>query len=173
MLRSPDPPLYPDEAEIARRVLGDRAREWPGEVVILEREGLLKIDPLMGGRFWPPYRNFSSIATVLQRNRLTARRCPQIAACASFPLRRTGSPTLIARKRKPLVVSGEIVQLDAPGLNVFERRGRVELYWKPNAEARKRRYVPRSVPLHFDLSTAASRLELERRCRVLTSELLA
>jgi hypothetical protein len=44
----------------------------------------------------------------------------------------------MARKRKPLAVSGEIVQLDAPGLNVFERRGRVELYWKPNAEAHKR-----------------------------------
>jgi hypothetical protein len=46
----------------------------------------------------------------------------------------------MARKRKPLVVNGVTVELDAPGLNVFERRGRVELYWKPNAEARKRGY---------------------------------
>jgi hypothetical protein len=66
----------------------------------------------------------------------------------------------MARKRKPLVVNGVTVELDAPGLNVFERRGRVELYWKPNAEARKRGYVPRSVRLHFDLSTATGRLDL-------------
>jgi hypothetical protein len=48
-----DLPLYPDEAEIARRVLGNRACEWPGKALILERDGLPKIDPLMGGRFWP------------------------------------------------------------------------------------------------------------------------
>src|ERR1700751_5836587 len=58
MLRSPYPPLYPDEAEIARRVLGDRAREWPGKAAVLERDGLPKIDPLMGGRFWPAVRQW-------------------------------------------------------------------------------------------------------------------
>jgi hypothetical protein len=45
--------LYPDEAEIAHRVLGARSREWAGKAAILEREGMPKIDPLMGGRFWP------------------------------------------------------------------------------------------------------------------------
>jgi hypothetical protein len=79
----------------------------------------------------------------------------------------------MARKRKPLVVNGEIVQLDAPGLHVFERRGRVEFYWKANPTARKRGYVPRSVRLHYDLSTVAGRHELEHRCRVLTAEMLA
>src|SRR6516225_3788491 len=58
MLPSPAPPFYPDEAEIARRVLGDRAREWPGKVAVLERDGLPKIDPLMGGRFWPAVQQF-------------------------------------------------------------------------------------------------------------------
>jgi hypothetical protein len=58
MLRSPDPPLYPDETEIARRVLGERAREWPGMAAVLEREGLPKIDRLMGGRFWPAVQQF-------------------------------------------------------------------------------------------------------------------
>jgi hypothetical protein len=56
MSRSTDAPLYPDEAEIARRVLGERAQEWPGKVTVLERDGLPKIDPLMGGRFWPAVR---------------------------------------------------------------------------------------------------------------------
>lgn len=50
MLQWIDPPLYPDEAEIAQRVLGRRAREWPSKAIILEREGLPKIDPLMGDR---------------------------------------------------------------------------------------------------------------------------
>jgi hypothetical protein len=45
--------LYPDEAEIARRVLGARSREWAAKAIVLERDGLPKIDPLMGGRFWP------------------------------------------------------------------------------------------------------------------------
>jgi hypothetical protein len=79
----------------------------------------------------------------------------------------------MVRKRAPLVVSGETVELAAPGLNAFERRGRLELYWKPNAEARKRGYVPRSVRLHFDLATIAGRVDLEHRCRVLNSEMFA
>jgi hypothetical protein len=57
-MRSTDAPLYPGEAEIARRVLGERAREWPGKAAVLEREGLPKIDPLMGGRFWPAVRQW-------------------------------------------------------------------------------------------------------------------
>jgi hypothetical protein len=58
MSRSTDPPLYPDEAEIARRVLGERAKEWPGKAAVLERDGLPKIDALMGGRFWPAVRQW-------------------------------------------------------------------------------------------------------------------
>src|SRR5260370_33572649 len=45
--------LYPSEAMLARRGLGDRARDWPAKAVLLEREGMPKIAPLMGGRFWP------------------------------------------------------------------------------------------------------------------------
>ena len=79
----------------------------------------------------------------------------------------------MVRKRKPLVVSGEIVQLDAPGLHVFERRGRVEFYCKANPTARKHGYIPRTVRLHYNLSTITGRLELEHRCRVLTAEMFA
>jgi hypothetical protein len=53
-----EPPLYADEDEIARRVLGARAREWSGKAAVLERDGLPKIDPLMGGRFWPAVRQW-------------------------------------------------------------------------------------------------------------------
>ena len=47
-------PLYPTEAQIARAVLGDRAKDWPRIAKTLEDiEGLPKINVLMGGRFWP------------------------------------------------------------------------------------------------------------------------
>jgi hypothetical protein len=142
-------------------------------VAVLERDGLPKIDPLMGGRFWPPVQQF-----FLDRHGVAAQPshggcCPQKAACASFHLRLTGSLISMVRKRKPLVVGGEIVQLDAPGLHVFDRRGRVEFYWKANPTARKHGYIPRTVRLHYDLSTIAGRLELEHRCRVLTAEMFA
>jgi hypothetical protein len=51
--------LYPDEAEIARLVLGDaRAKDWDGVATVLERKGLPPIDPMMGGRYWPAVRAF-------------------------------------------------------------------------------------------------------------------
>jgi hypothetical protein len=49
MSRSTDAPLYPDEAEIARRVLGGRAQEWPGKAAVLERDGLAQ-DRSVNGR---------------------------------------------------------------------------------------------------------------------------
>jgi hypothetical protein len=62
---SADPPtlrrqgLFPCEAEIARR-LSQSEKRWRGIVRQLEREGLPKIDPLMGGRFWPAVVAFFS-----------------------------------------------------------------------------------------------------------------
>jgi len=50
--------LYPDEAELARCVLGKKSRQWPSIAAVLEREGLPKVDPLTGGRFWPAVRAF-------------------------------------------------------------------------------------------------------------------
>jgi hypothetical protein len=44
----------------------------------------------------------------------------------------------MARKRRPLVLGAEPVVLDAPGLHLFIRRGKVEQYWKASAEARRR-----------------------------------
>ena len=51
--------LYPDEAEIARLILGSkRAKAWSGLAIVLERSGLPKIDVMMGGRYWPAVRAF-------------------------------------------------------------------------------------------------------------------
>lgn len=44
--------LFPSESEIARR-LSQTPAEWNAKSAILERDGLPKVDPLMGGRFWP------------------------------------------------------------------------------------------------------------------------
>lgn len=44
--------LFPCEAEVARR-LSQTPGEWAAKAKILERDGLPKVDPLMGGRSWP------------------------------------------------------------------------------------------------------------------------
>jgi hypothetical protein len=44
--------LFPGETEIARR-LNQSPTEWRGKAAVLEREGLPRVDPLMGGRYWP------------------------------------------------------------------------------------------------------------------------
>ncbi len=49
--------LFPCEAEIARR-LSQTPSEWAARATILEREGLPRIDPLMGGRYWPAVQAF-------------------------------------------------------------------------------------------------------------------
>lgn len=47
-------PLFPCEADIARAVLGPgHVNDWKILVPSLERQGLPRIDPLFGGRYWP------------------------------------------------------------------------------------------------------------------------
>lgn len=48
---------FPAEAEIARR-LSQEPKEWAAKAIILERQGLPPIDPLMGGRYWPSVQAF-------------------------------------------------------------------------------------------------------------------
>jgi hypothetical protein len=49
----PDP-LYRTEIEVARAVLGRCSlEEWKGLAVVLEREGLPKVVPEFGRRYWP------------------------------------------------------------------------------------------------------------------------
>jgi hypothetical protein len=49
--------LFPSEAEIARR-LSQESKDWAAKAAMLEREGLPRIDPIMGGRFWPAVTAF-------------------------------------------------------------------------------------------------------------------
>ena len=49
--------LFPCEEEIARRLSQD-PKDWAAISVILEREGLPRVDPFMRGRFWPAVEGF-------------------------------------------------------------------------------------------------------------------
>ncbi len=52
-------PLYLSEASIAARILGPKAKtQWDALALIWEREGLPRIDPLTGCRYWPAVRAF-------------------------------------------------------------------------------------------------------------------
>lgn len=44
--------LFPCEAEIARRLSQD-VKAWTAKAIVLERDGMPRIDPVMGGRYWP------------------------------------------------------------------------------------------------------------------------
>lgn len=48
----PDTGLFPSEREIARRLSQDLSG-WRARATILEREGLPRVCPIMGGRYWP------------------------------------------------------------------------------------------------------------------------
>lgn len=49
--------LFPSEAEVASR-LSQTLDEWRAKAIVLERHGLPRIDPIMGGRFWPAVEAF-------------------------------------------------------------------------------------------------------------------
>jgi hypothetical protein len=44
--------LFPSEDEIARR-LSQTPSDWRARALVLERDGLPRVDPIMGGRYWP------------------------------------------------------------------------------------------------------------------------
>jgi hypothetical protein len=57
-LKQGDVSLYKAESEIAELVLGAGANRWASIAAIWEREGLPKIDPMTGMRFWPAVKSF-------------------------------------------------------------------------------------------------------------------
>lgn len=67
------PSLYLSESEIACLVLPPyKACEWPDIAAVLEREGLPRIDPIMGGRYWPAVRAWLDRRHGLQKGQVTA-----------------------------------------------------------------------------------------------------
>lgn len=74
-------PLYPSESEIAVLVLGKRAKEWSAIARFLtDKEGLPRIDPVMGGRYWPAveefFRKWQGMVPVDTANRARIRLLP-------------------------------------------------------------------------------------------------
>jgi hypothetical protein len=51
-------PLYVTDSALGALVMGERAREWPAAALVLERHGLPRNCPLMGGRYWPAVKAF-------------------------------------------------------------------------------------------------------------------
>lgn len=51
--RLEDLPLFAPDEDIALAVCGKNAGQWPSIAPLLERDGLPKIDPLIGGRYVP------------------------------------------------------------------------------------------------------------------------
>lgn len=52
-------PLYLSEAAIAQRVLGSGSKaKWIAIAAVWEREGLPRVDPVTGFRYWPAVRSF-------------------------------------------------------------------------------------------------------------------
>jgi hypothetical protein len=47
-----NPGLFPNENEVAA-MLSQDPKSWPEKAIVLERDGFPKIEPLMGGRFFP------------------------------------------------------------------------------------------------------------------------
>jgi hypothetical protein len=55
-------PLYATDEEIGEAVLGsERKREFKDLAILLERQGMPKISPLMGGRYVPAVRKFFDV----------------------------------------------------------------------------------------------------------------
>lgn len=50
--RSVSSGLFPAEDEIARK-LSKTPSEWRAVAILLERDGFPRVDPIMGGRYWP------------------------------------------------------------------------------------------------------------------------
>jgi hypothetical protein len=157
--RHPGKTLYPSEAVIARWVLGDRSTAWPAKAVLLERLGLPKIDPLMGGRFWPAVKvwflrrhglDTSAKATMPTHQRIRAVPFAPDGE-ADFDGEKAQAARRQRRDRRPR----------APGLDIREREnGTRDLYWIATVQSRKRGYLPRTVRLHYDLANPMDRREL-------------
>jgi hypothetical protein len=52
VVHSADAGLFPTEEEVARRLSQD-PKAWRAKATVLERDGLPRVHPIMGGRYWP------------------------------------------------------------------------------------------------------------------------
>ncbi len=62
-------PLYMNDDQIGKLVLGADAKSWPDIAAALEKEGLPRIDPLTGKRYYPAVRQFLDVRNNLSDNK--------------------------------------------------------------------------------------------------------
>ena len=148
--RSDSLPMYADDTEIARAILGPgRAAEWKALAVVLEREGLPPRDPLMGGRYWPGVQ----------------------AWFAKRPAPAASIIGLTAPVRRPASASDGEGSNRAPGLKW--RREHTAAYWVARADLVKKGFKPSTVRIHFDPADFSHQAKIAAKCRVLQAEMLA
>ena len=149
--RFDDLPLYADDVDIARAVLGSgHTDEWKAISVILEREGLPPRDPLMGGRYWPGVQAWFA-------------KRPAPAAPIITP------PTLGRWKTLP---SDKEDSDRAPGLSWRPRKDGKAAYWVAREDLVKKGFRPSTVRIHFDPADPFHQAKIAAKCRVLQAEML-
>lgn len=77
------------------------------------------------------------------------------------------------KKRQPMIVAGVCVEIVAPGLKFVSRGDGIDAYWVCSATARDRGFLPRTVPLHYDLDNLERVQDMARACRELQAEMRA
>jgi hypothetical protein len=137
--------LFPCEAEVARR-LSQSPTEWAAKAKILERDGLPKVDPLMGGRPWP--------------------------AVQAYFLRRYGPPPS-SQWRPTEWRTSMPSEFPTPGLKRKARKSGPDVpMWAARADLVKRGYEPKTVRLPYRLDEPEDAPLLSAACLRLQAEML-
>lgn len=74
-------------------------------------------------------------------------------------------------RRRTLIVAGQAIEIDAPGLDIREG-GTRRAYWVCPKRGRRMRFQPTILRLHFDLDSAADVERMAAQCRQLYTEML-
>ncbi len=134
--------FFTSEADLAR-MMNQTPAAWAAKVIILERQGFPKIDPIMGARYLPAVRAWWD---------------RRYGLATGLWLRLMGSRTTM-RSDYP-----------TPGLKRRRRAsGVVALYWTARSDIVRKGYTPKTVPLHYPdtpdylplISQACNRLQAE------------
>ena len=77
------------------------------------------------------------------------------------------------RRLATLVIAGQKVGLNAPGLKAMKRGGRIDLYWSSSTQAKQRGYPQKMRRIFVDLAAPSVAAEIERICQTEQAAMLA
>ena len=75
------------------------------------------------------------------------------------------SKRITRRRPVSLEIAGSVQQINAPGLKIMRRGGKLHLYWVKDEHADYRFYKPKTVPIHVNLSNPDVRETIEQICQ--------